>query len=476
MLQLYNTLTRKIEPFKPIKKDEVGLYSCGPTVYNYIHLGNLRAYVFVDVLKKYLRYAGFKVKQVMNITDIDDKTIIGSREKNRSLQEYTDFYLDAFLKDSEALKIEKPDITPRATGHIQEMVDLIKKLEKNGYAYKVNNSIYFRINKFKNYGKLARFNKQFLKRDVEKRNIKDEYGKEEMNDFVLWKAWQPDDGDIYWDTVIGRGRPGWHIECSAMSMKYLGETFDIHTGGVDLIFPHHTNEIAQSEAATGKKFVNYWVHNAHLIVNGLKMSKSLNNFYTLRDIQKKRYNPLLLRLILLKTHYRQKLNFTFNSFKEAEAIITKFLDFLINLSFIGNKGNNKLDVDGMILKCKNSFKESMDNDLNISLALATIFNFMNEINRSFKFLNIEQARKIKRYIFEIDSVLGFIEIFYDRYQRKISELISEKSVKELLNKRAEMRENKNYKKADRLREELLNKGIIINDTADGDNIRLVNIL
>ena len=319
MLKLFNTLTRKIKVFKPIKKNKVGMYSCGPTVYNFAHIGNLRAYVFADILKRYLKYGGFKVKHVMNITDIDDKTIRDSQKKGQTLREFTEFYTKAFIEDINSLNIEMPDILPKATKHIPEMASLIKKMLKNGSAYKSKGSIYFNISKFKKYGELAQLEKRNLKQNASKRlNISDEYEKEEVNDFVLWKAWQKKDRDIFWETEIGKGRPGWHIECSAMSMKYLGESFDIHTGGADLVFPHHTNEIAQSEAATGKKFVNYWTHNEHLLVKGKKMSKSLGNFYTLRDIQEKGYNPLLLRLILLKTHYRKILDFSFDDFEKAK--------------------------------------------------------------------------------------------------------------------------------------------------------------
>ncbi|MCK5044727.1 cysteine--tRNA ligase [Candidatus Parcubacteria bacterium] len=476
MLQLYNTLIRRIEPFKPLEDGKVGMYSCGPTVYNYVHLGNLRAYLFVDLLKRYLRYSGFEVKHVMNITDIDDKTIKGSQEAGKPLKEFTEFYFQAFLQDLESLNMVKPDVIAKATEHIEEIVNMIKRLEQNGYSYEINKSTYFRIAKFKNYGKLARLEKQSFKRDAEGRNIKDEYGKEEANDFALWKAWEPEHGDIYWDTEIGKGHPGWHIECSAMSTKYLGETFDIHTGGIDLIFPHHTNEIAQSEGATGKKFVNYWLHNGFLVVDGQKMSKSLHNFYTLRNIQEKGYNSLLVRLILLKTHYRQQLNFTFQGFNEAETIVAKFLDFLINLDFVENEKGNEVQIGSLIEESRNEFKKGMDDDLNISEALAAIFNFINEINKVIKSLNTKQAQKIKDYILEIDSVLGFIKLFYRQHQERLKELTNDSAVKELLAKRVEARKNKDYESADKLREELLKKGIIVNDVQGGYKVRLINVV
>ncbi len=475
-MKLYNTLTRKIEPFKPLQDGKVGLYSCGPTVYNYVHLGNLRAYLFVDILKRYLRYSGLEVKHVMNVTDIDDKTIKGSQEAGKTLKEFTESYLQAFLQDLEALNMIRPDVMPKATEHINEMVSLIKRLAKNDYSYEVDGSTYFRIAKLKNYGELANLEKQCLKKSVCQRNIKDEYEKEEANDFVLWKNYQSEDGDVYWETEIGKGRPGWHIECSAMSMKYLGETFDIHTGGIDLIFPHHTNEIAQSEGATGKKFVNYWLHNGFLIVDGQKMSKSLHNFYTLRDIQDKGYNSLLVRLMLLKTHYRQQLNFTFAGFTEAETTVAKFLDLLVNLDFIENQNENEIQVDSLIEKGRIEFKKGMDDDLNISEALAAVFNFINEINKVIKSLNTKQAQKIKDYILEIDSVLGFIELFYQQYQERLKELANKSEIKELLDKRTEARKSKDYKLADKLRENLLEKGIIIDDVQDGYRVRLVNVV
>src|SRR3989338_8353872 len=307
-LKLYNTLTRKKEVFKPIKDKIVNLYTCGPTIYDYAHIGNFRAYICSDILKRYLKYKGFKVKHIMNITDVDDKTIKGANQQKISLKDYTKKYEKIFFEDIEALNIDKADVFPKATEHIKEMIDLVKKLLKNGIAYKSEDgSIYYDISKFKDYGKLSHTKIKELKEGA--RVNQDSYEKESANDFALWKAYHEEDGNIFWQTEIGKGRPGWHIECSAMSMKYLGSHFDIHAGGVDLVFPHHENEIAQSEAFTGKKFVNYWFHNEHLLVDGRKMSKSLGNYYTLRDLLTKNYNPKAIRYLLLSTHYRQQLNF-----------------------------------------------------------------------------------------------------------------------------------------------------------------------
>ena len=476
MLKFFNTLTRKIEEFRPIKKRKVGLYSCGPTVYDFIHIGNYRAYVSSDLLKRYLEYLGFKVKHVMNITDVDDKTIRDSQKAKKTLKEFTDFYLKFFLEDLEDLNIEMPDVMPKATEHIEDMVNLIKKIEKKGYAYRVNNSVYFKISKFPNYGELAQLDKQSLKQNADKRlNIKDEYEKENVNDFVLWKAWDETDGEVFWETEIGKGRPGWHIECSAMSMKYLGEHFDIHSGGVDLIFPHHTNEIAQSEAAAGKKFVNYWLHNAHLIVNGQKMSKSQGNFYTLKDLKEKKYKPLLLRIILLKTHYRQILNFTFEEFEESRAIALRLINFLINLDYVQNKKSNNLKIDHFIESYRKNFKKAMDNDLNISRAFSVVFDLVNEINKSIALLTVRQAKKIKNFIFEIDKVFGFIEKLYNEYKSLLEEKIEDKEIRQLLKEREKARERKDFQKADFLRQKIAAQGLLIEDTKEGFILKIKDL-
>ena len=478
MLRLFNTLTRKIEFFKPIKAGLVKLYVCGPTVYNYIHLGNFRAYIFADLLRRYLEYRDFKVKHAMNITDVDDKTIRESQKNKKTLKEFTGFYCRAFIKDLNELNVKLPEIMPRATEHIKEMAELAKTLLKKGFAYKTGDgSVYFKIAKFPRYGKLAQIDKQGLKPNIKGRlNAEDEYNKEELNDFVIWKAWKPSDGRVFWQTDLGKGRPGWHLECSAMSMKYLGSHFDIHSGGVDLIFPHHTNEIAQSEAVVGQKFVNYWLHNAHLIVEGQKMSKSFGNFYTLKNIKERKLNPLLLRLILLKTHYRQTLDFSFANFEEAKAIALKFLNFLIELDFVQNKEKNNVKIESLIAACRKKFEAALDDDLNISLAMTALFDFLNEINNRMKSLNVNQIKKIKQFIFEIDSVLGFMEPIYRQYQGKMNKLLENKAVKSLLAGRTESRKNKDYQTADKIRQKLAKKGIVINDTEKGYNARLTDIL
>ncbi|MBT3303942.1 cysteine--tRNA ligase [Candidatus Woesearchaeota archaeon] len=463
MLKFYNTLTRKIEEFKPIKKDEVSLYSCGPTVYNYVHIGNLRAYIFNDILRRYLKYKGFKLKQVMNITDVDDKTIRDSQKEGKSLKEFTEFYTEAFLSDLTKLNIEIPGILPRATEHIEGMVELVKKLLEKGYAYKTENGdIYYKISKFTNYGKLACLQTDDLKQNADGRlSNKDEYGKEDARDFALWKAYDKEDGEVYWETEIGKGRPGWHIECSVMSVKYLGQPFDIHTGGVDLIFPHHTNEIAQSEAAKGKKLANYWMHNEHLIVNGEKMSKSLGNFYTLQDLIKKGYDPLSIRYELMSTHYRQKMDFREDQLKNIPSTLRKFHDFLDKLDEIESKEYNKT-VTELISEAKENFEKAMDNDLNISGGLASIFNFMTEINKIE--IGVENATEIKEFMDKIDSVLGIMEHTNEEVPKEITELA---------NKREEARKNKNWEEADRLRDEIKDKGYVLEDSDKGVRVKKV---
>ena len=379
MIKFYNTLTKKKEEFIPIEDKIVKMYTCGPTVYDFAHIGNFRAYIFEDLLHRYLEFKGYKVVRVMNITDVDDKTIDGAKREGISLKEYTDRYLKYFLEDMETLRIKKPDYLPRATEHIKEMVEIIKKLIEKGYAYRKNGSIYYAISKFPGYGKLSGIELKNIKPGV--RIETDEYTKEDVRDFALWKEAKEEEG-VWWETEIGKGRPGWHIECSAMSMKYLGETFDIHTGGVDNIFPHHENEIAQSEAATGKKFVNYWLHCAHLLVNNEKMSKSKGNFYTLRDLLKKGYNPVAIRYLLLTTHYRDPLNFTEKSLKAAENTIKNYNGFYSSLGFF--KESKEEDIEKEIERARNCFIENLDDDLNISPALASIFNLIKFANKKEK--------------------------------------------------------------------------------------------
>ena len=394
----------------------------------------------------------------MNLTDVDDKTIKGSRAEGISLDEYTERYKKAFFEDIKVLNIEKADVFPEATKCIKEMVALVKKLLGKGIAYKSDDgSIYFAVSKFKDYGKLAKLKVKDLKTGA--RVKQDEYEKEEANDFALWKGYSKEDGDVFWETEIGKGRPGWHIECSVMSSKYLGDTFDIHTGGVDLIFPHHTNEIAQSEAATSKKFVHYWLHNEHLLVEGKKMSKSLGNFYTLRDILKKGYSPMAIRLLLLSTHYRQKLNFTFKGLESAKNSVGRLNDFIFNLRHI-KEGEDNPKVKELIEKAEQRFEEKMDDDFNISEALAVVYDFVNKIYKLK--ISKKDAEKSLDLMKKFDSVLGVI----DFKQQEIP-----KEIIELKNKREKARKDKDFELADKLRDEIISKGYIIEDTSKGPKIK-----
>jgi len=399
----------------------------------------------------------------MNITDVDDKTIKGSNKEGISLKEYTLRYEKAFFEDIETLNIDKAGIYPRATAHIKEMVTIIKKLLKDGIAYKTDDGIYYDISKFKDYGKLSHTKLKDL--EAGKRVKQDQYEKEEARDFALWKAYPNEGGNVLWETKIGKGRPGWHIECSAMSMKYLGQHFDIHAGGVDLIFPHHENEIAQSEASTNKKFVNYWLHNEHLLVDGHKMSKSLGNFYTLRDLLNKNYTPKAIRYLLLSAHYRQQLNFTEEAVKAAGNAVQRLKDFFIKLKEIKINAQNK-NIDRIIQKTKKQFESAMDDDLNISIALSHIFDFVKEINTLIMENNVgkNNAKKIINLMVSFDKVLGIIEEKEEKLAHKLKKLIDE---------REKAREEGNYEKADKIREELKLKGIVLEDTKEGIRWKLM---
>lgn len=473
MLKIYNTLSEKVEEFKPLDPKAVTMYNCGPTVYNYVHIGNLRAYIFNDLLKRYLKFSGYNVRQVMNITDIDDKTIKASQAAGKSLKAYTEFYTQEFLTDLKALNISLPDFMPCATEHISEMLNLIRALKAKGFTYESNGSTYFKISAFKAYGRLAHLDQQALRQNAQARlNTADEYDKENVQDFVLWKAWDEADGPVFWETEFGKGRPGWHLECSAMSMKYLGETLDLHTGGLDLIFPHHTNEIAQSEAATGKPFVHYWLHNGYLMVGGKKMSKSLHNFYTLRDLQEQGFHPLLLKILLLKTHYRLPFNFVINAKQEARAIADKFIYCLAELEAVKYTAPNDLCIEEIINNNEKSFNSALDEDLNISLGLAQVFEFINQINKQISKLNLIQAGKIKAYLFKLDQVLGFIEPLFSLYQSKLAQVNADPEVASMLKQRQEFKAVKDYASADKLRQSLAKKGIIVKDTSNGA-VRLI---
>lgn len=458
-LYLYNTLTRQKEKFTPIDKGKVYLYTCGPTVYDYAHIGNFRAFIFEDLLKRWLEYIGYEVLHVMNITDVDDKTIKRSQKQRKSLKDFTEFYTKAFYEDINTLNIKPANVYPKATEHIPEMINLIKKLLAKGFAYKTKEkSIYFSIKKYKNYGKLSNLKIKELKSG--NRVKVDEYEKDQAQDFALWKSWVPEDGQVYWKTEIGKGRPGWHIECSSMSMKYLGNTFDIHCGGVDNMFPHHENEIAQSEASTGKKFVNYWLHNEHLLVEGKKMSKKLGNYYTLRDLIKKNIDPITIRFLLLSTHYRGQFNFTFEGLESAKRTIDRLRNFLRRIKEANGKVNGK-NLEKIIEDAVLKFCNALNDDLNVNAMLASLFDFIREINNLLDKNQVkkETARKIAMIIMDFDKVLGVIG--------STEKATLSIEAKNLIKQREFARKNKNWNEADQIRRKLRDMGIIIEDTPKG---------
>ena len=464
-LHFFNTLTRRKEKFIPLEKGRVKMYTCGLTVYDYGHIGNFRTFMFEDLLRRWLEFRGFKVTQVMNITDVDDRTVAASNKRGVPLNEHTKPYIDAFFEDLATLNIERAEHYPRATENIPEMVTLIEKLLAKGYAYRgEDNSIYFSISKFKDYGKLSKFKVKELKAGA--RVKVDEYEKAEARDFALWKAWTEEDGDVFWETKFGKGRPGWHIECSAMSMKYLGETFDIHTGGVDNIFPHHENEIAQSEAATDKKFVNYWLHSEHLLVEGKRMAKRFGNYYTVRDLTKMGYDPKAVRYLLLSTHYRQQFNFTFEGLEASKNAVDRLINFLYRLMEADGKSCGK-EIKLLMSHVQRDFEEAMDDDLNISVALAALFDFVRDVNKLMddNMLSREEAQEVYKLMMRFDKVLGVIgEV---KKEEKLP-----REAEELIQKREEARKAKDWEAADKIREQLKAMGVIIEDTPQGVKWRI----
>jgi len=480
MIRLFNTLSGKVEPFDPISPGVVKLYTCGPTVYDYQHIGNYRAYVFEDLLKRFLRFSGFKVTHVMNITDVDDKTIRGANAKGISLEEYTRPFIEAFRNDLQTLDILPADHYPRATEHVREMVGIIKILLEKGFAYKRDGSVYFAIDKYPSYGRLSKINLEDLRPGS--RGDADEYEKESVHDFALWKA--PKEGEPVWEAEIGPGRPGWHIECSAMSSKYLGRTFDIHCGGVDNIFPHHENEIAQSEAANGVKFVNYWLHCHHLVVDGEKMAKSKGNFYTLGDVLAKGYDPREVRFLLLSTHYRKMLNFSFEALEQARAGRNRIRDFLVDLRAVKQEGPASDEVTKLIGAARAGFVAGLEDDLNISEAMAQLFGLIKRANKLLakSAASLSDARNLAEFVADIDAkILGikptdvYLKVDPARTEQTVSEIGLKVDVSgdvgpeilALLNERQSARAAKDFKRADEIRKELLGQGILLEDTKDG---------
>ncbi|VVB67309.1 Cysteine--tRNA ligase [Candidatus Norongarragalina meridionalis] len=462
-LQFYNTLSRRKEKFEPLRGKKIGLYSCGPTVYNFAHIGNLRSYVFVDLLKRYLEWKGYAVTHVMNVTDVDDKTIRGAKQEGVPLRIFTERYEKAFFDDLSSLNVEPATVYPRATEHVGGMIKLIQKLLDDGIAYKKEDGVYFAISSFKKYGALSHLNRESLKSGASGVRA-DEYAKDAAADFALWKAWDAADGDVFWEAPFGRGRPGWHIECSAMSSKYLGDSFDIHTGGVDLVFPHHENEIAQSEAVSGKKFVKYWMHCEHLMVDGRKMAKSLGNFYTLRDIEERKGDAMALRYLLISTHYRSQLNFTFDALEQAKNTVDSLNDFAERLREAKGKGDPARVAD-MVAQAKRKFEAYMDDDLNVAYALTVVFDFVHEANKMLAAGEMDRvsAKEALAFIEDVDRVLGVLS---KRKKRAVSA-----EVRELVDGREAARKKGDFKEADRLRAALREKGVVLEDSKEGVRIK-----
>src|SRR3989344_5535554 len=496
MLTLYNFLTRKKEIFKPIYRNKVGLYTCGPTVYNYAHIGNLRTYIFEDILRRTLEYAGYKVKHVMNITDVEDKIIKNAREAGKNIFDFTGPYEAAFYNDLKKINITPAWKYPKATDHVKEMTGIIKALIKNKLAYRSDESVYFDVSKFKKYGKLSRLRKSdFPGKSDFHRTDSDEYEKGSAEDFVLWKAKK--EGEPSWPSPWGEGRPGWHIECSAMSMKYLGKSFDIHAGGIDLLFPHHENEIAQSEGATKKRFVKYFIEGEHLLVDGKKMSKSLGNVFTLRDLENKNFDPLAFRYLLLGARYRTQLNFTLESLKAAQISLGRLQEFVLSLklksagerfsemtkaqilrglaqSRHGGTSRAIIQQENMRAGAKSgakalesasdNFQIAVSNDLDTPKALAQVWGVVNEYNKNGKKYD---AGEVLGLLLEFDRVLGLV-LADVREPEKPSDEISQ-----FLKEREEARKVRDFTSADLLRQKIYDLGWEIQDTPDGPRLKKI---
>ncbi len=457
MLRLSNTLSGRIEPFQPLEPRQVKMYTCGPTVYDFVHIGNLRTFVFQDILKRYLRHKGFGVFHVMNITDVDDKTIRNSEAQTiAQLKTFTDRFTQAFFEDCDRLGIEKPDRAVHATDHIDDMVALIRQLQSGGYTYEKDGSIYFRIESFEDYGKLAKLDREGIRAGA--RVDVDEYDKQDARDFVLWKA--PKNGEPRWETPLGPGRPGWHIECSAMSMKYLGETFDLHCGAVDLIFPHHENEIAQSEAATAKPFVRYWVHGEHLIVDGEKMSKSKGNFFTLRDLLDKGIQPAAIRYALQSVPYKRQLNFTADAVRQAEASLQRLQDFRQRIETEALPRGADHELQSGCKAVLEKFEEAMDQDLNTAQALAAVFDWVRQVNTALAAGRVHDGdgSAILATMDRLNRVLPLWESEDSRLDPRIQSLIEQRS---------RARKARDFALADDLRNRIFDLGYLVEDTKDG---------
>ena len=461
MLKFHNTLTNRLEEFKPLKDNEVRMYICGPTVWNFAHIGNFRTFVFGDILRRYLKYKGYKLTHVMNLTDVDDRIINESAKRNISIDEMTAPFIEAFWEDADSLNIERPEIAPRATEHIAEMIEIIETLLENNHAYESDGSIYYRIAAFPDYGKLSKIKFEGNIAGASERVDTDKYDKEDARDFALWKLVEGGENAASWAASFGRGRPGWHIECSAMAMKYLGETFDIHAGGIDLQFPHHENEIAQSEGATGKLFAKTWLHGEFLKIDNEKMSKSLGNEFTLRDIIAKGFNPLAIRYLLFSVPYDKQLNFTFENLKGAETTIERLHDFVKRLREAKLNDGINPDLEEKTRGFLSDFETAMDDNLNTSAALAALHNLVREINTAIahEVVCTEDRSFILHTLDKFDRVLGiFVEAKEEFLDAEIENLIEERQA---------ARRNRDFAKSDEIRDSLSARGIVLEDTKDG---------
>ncbi len=458
-MKLYNTLGRRVADFAPLVPGHVRMYTCGPTVYNVVHIGNLRTFVFEDVLRRHFLARGDRVTQIMNLTDVDDKTIRGAQEAGVALADFTAKYTDAFFRDIDRLNVERAERYPKATDHVPEMIELIRRLTDRGHTYETEGSVYFRISTFPDYGKLSGIDLTQTKRG--ERVADDEYEKEDVRDFALWKAAKP--GEPSWPSPWGPGRPGWHIECSAMSMKYLGERFDIHTGAVDNIFPHHENEIAQSEAATGHPFVEVWLHAEHLIVDGEKMAKSKGNFYTLDDVLARRNDPAAIRYLLLSVPYCKKLNFTWEALAAAAAAVDRIRSAAVRIEEVAARGAEKPGAFPSAERAERfraEFASGMDDDLNTSEALAALFNYLRQVNAAIDdgSLGAEGARIAKAALAAADRVLGVLPAGPEVLPAEIEERMEARNA---------ARRRRDFALADRIRDELAARGIVLEDTPAG---------
>jgi cysteinyl-tRNA synthetase len=492
--RVYNTLSGEVEEFKPLQEGRVGMYTCGPTVYDFPHIGNYRTFVFQDILRRWLKYRGYTLRHVMNLTDVDDNTIRNSKAAGKSLRDYTDKYVAAFETERRLLNLEDPEVVVRATDSIPDMVKLIQTLMEKGYAYSSEGSVYFRVASFPHYGQLTKIDFSGIRDGA--RVDTDKYDKNDARDFALWKAAK--EGEPFWETPLGPGRPGWHIECSVMSMKYLGETFDLHSGGVDLIFPHHENEIAQSEAATGQPFVRYWLHAEHLMVNGEKMSKSLGNFYTLRDLLAQGYKPSTIRYLLASVPYRRHLNFTFDGVHQAQQSIERLRNFRFRLTQETFPEGANTALQERARAARQAFEDALDDNLNTAEALGAIFAMVRDGNtamdqgefrsgdgaafldtvdhwdRVFAVLEDADYAKLRQYGFVKEAAeaaapaaIAAGTMGNGHAPASVVNALSEQDIGRLVAERDEARRKGDYRRGDEIRQELQNAGVILEDSKSG---------